>query len=111
MKFIAGDARIFVSSISLQNRRGEFPDFTEGIIVKRRCTVEEICRHIHRSLVDEFDVRGPHGASVEVQCSDAIANMSFRYYSMLLYTAQVPNTHHSVLVYLMCWKTRMLYRS
>ncbi|TPX35472.1 threonine---tRNA ligase [Synchytrium microbalum] len=36
-------------------RRGEFPDFSDGIIVKNSCTVQDICTQIHRSLVDEFE--------------------------------------------------------
>ena len=35
-------------------RRGEVPDFSDGLILKRNVTVEEVCRGIHRSLVDEF---------------------------------------------------------
>lgn len=46
-------------------RRGEFPDFSEGIIVKRGCTVEEICQHIHRSLVEEFEYAIVYGTSAK----------------------------------------------
>ncbi|EGF83908.1 hypothetical protein BATDEDRAFT_36387 [Batrachochytrium dendrobatidis JAM81] len=35
-------------------KRGEFPDFEPGLILKRGSTVEQVCRSIHRSLLDEF---------------------------------------------------------
>ena len=38
-------------------RRGEFPDFEGGLILKKGCAVEDVCKSIHRSLVDEFKVR------------------------------------------------------
>jgi uncharacterized protein len=37
-------------------RRGEYPDFDGGLILKRGVTVEQVCQGIHRSLVDEFKV-------------------------------------------------------
>lgn len=37
-------------------KRGEFPDFEGGLILKRGTTVEGVCRSIHKSLVDEFNV-------------------------------------------------------
>jgi ribosome-interacting GTPase 1 len=35
-------------------KRGQAPDFADGLILKRGVTVEEVCRGIHRSLVDDF---------------------------------------------------------
>ncbi|KAJ3304708.1 Developmentally-regulated GTP-binding protein 2 [Kappamyces sp. JEL0829] len=35
-------------------KRGQVPDFSDGLILKRGVTVEEVCRGIHRSLVDDF---------------------------------------------------------
>ncbi len=35
-------------------RRGEYPDFDGGLILKRGSSVEDVCKSIHRSLVDEF---------------------------------------------------------
>ncbi|KAI8926349.1 P-loop containing nucleoside triphosphate hydrolase protein [Entophlyctis helioformis] len=35
-------------------KRGEYPDFDGGIILKRGSTIEQVCKGIHRSLLDEF---------------------------------------------------------
>ncbi|ORY43741.1 developmentally-regulated GTP-binding protein 2-like protein [Rhizoclosmatium globosum] len=35
-------------------RRGEYPDFEGGLIVKSGTTVLDVCKGIHKSLVDEF---------------------------------------------------------
>ncbi|KAL2916629.1 Ribosome-interacting GTPase 2 [Polyrhizophydium stewartii] len=35
-------------------KRGEFPDFEGGLILKRNSTVEQVCKAIHRSLISEF---------------------------------------------------------
>jgi len=35
-------------------RRGEFPDFTEPLIMRQGSTVENVCRGLHRDLVDQF---------------------------------------------------------
>jgi len=35
-------------------RRGELPDFDEGLIVRRNASVEHVCHTIHRSLVADF---------------------------------------------------------
>ena len=35
-------------------KRGEFPDFDGGLILKRGSTVEHVCKTIHKSLLDEF---------------------------------------------------------
>lgn len=35
-------------------RRGERPDFEDGIIMRRACTVEHVCHAIHRTLADSF---------------------------------------------------------
>ncbi|RHZ81411.1 hypothetical protein Glove_120g73 [Diversispora epigaea] len=35
-------------------KRGEYPDFDGGLIVRKGSTVEHVCHAVHRSLVDEF---------------------------------------------------------
>ena len=35
-------------------KRSEYPDFTEGVIVRKDATVEHFCHSIHRTLADEF---------------------------------------------------------
>ncbi|KAL1928855.1 hypothetical protein VTP01DRAFT_2641 [Rhizomucor pusillus] len=35
-------------------RRGEYPDFEDGLIVRNGATIEHVCHAIHRSLVDSF---------------------------------------------------------
>ncbi|CAG8655719.1 9041_t:CDS:10 [Cetraspora pellucida] len=35
-------------------KRGEYPDFEGGLIVRKGATVEHVCHAIHRSLVEEF---------------------------------------------------------
>ena len=35
-------------------RRGELPDFEEGLIMRRNTSIEHVCHSIHRSLVTEF---------------------------------------------------------
>ncbi|CAG8464623.1 15593_t:CDS:10 [Acaulospora morrowiae] len=35
-------------------KRGEFPDFDGGLIVRKNSTVEHVCHAIHRSLSEEF---------------------------------------------------------
>ena len=37
-------------------KRGEKPDFDGGLILKRGVTVEEVCRGIHKSMVEDFKV-------------------------------------------------------
>ncbi|KAJ3005976.1 Developmentally-regulated GTP-binding protein 2 [Thoreauomyces humboldtii] len=37
-------------------KRGELPDFGGGVILKRDTTVEDVCRALHKTLVDEFNV-------------------------------------------------------
>jgi ribosome-interacting GTPase 1 len=35
-------------------KRGEYPDFDGGLILKSGVTVEEVCKGIHKSLLEEF---------------------------------------------------------
>jgi ribosome-interacting GTPase 1 len=35
-------------------RRGEFPDLDGGLILKRGSSVEQVCKSVHRSLMEEF---------------------------------------------------------
>ncbi|KAJ1934878.1 Ribosome-interacting GTPase 2, partial [Linderina macrospora] len=35
-------------------RHGEFPDFSEGLILRTGATVEEACKAIHKTLLDGF---------------------------------------------------------
>ncbi len=37
-------------------KRGESPDFDGGLILDKNVTVEQVCRGIHKSLVDDFKV-------------------------------------------------------
>ncbi|KAJ3197010.1 Developmentally-regulated GTP-binding protein 2 [Irineochytrium annulatum] len=37
-------------------RRGEFPDFEGGLILRSGSSVMEVCRHIHKSLAEEINV-------------------------------------------------------
>lgn len=46
-------------------KRGEFPDFDGGLILKRGCTVEDVCRNIHKSLLDEFKFALVWGSSAK----------------------------------------------
>ena len=41
------------------------PDFSDGLILKRNVTVEEVCSGIHRSLVDEFKFALVWGSSAK----------------------------------------------
>ncbi|KAI8913341.1 P-loop containing nucleoside triphosphate hydrolase protein [Gorgonomyces haynaldii] len=46
-------------------RRGEIPDFSDGLVLQRGVTVEQVCRGIHRSLVDDFKFALVWGASAK----------------------------------------------
>ncbi|TPX55990.1 threonine---tRNA ligase [Powellomyces hirtus] len=46
-------------------KRGEFPDFDGGLILKRDSTVEGVCRALHKSLVDEFNYALVWGTSTK----------------------------------------------
>ncbi|XP_033631114.1 developmentally-regulated GTP-binding protein 2-like isoform X1 [Asterias rubens] len=46
-------------------RRGERPDFEDGIIMRRGCTVEHVCHAIHRTLVSNFKYALVWGSSVK----------------------------------------------
>ncbi|KAJ1842011.1 Ribosome-interacting GTPase 2, partial [Coemansia sp. RSA 486] len=35
-------------------RHSEYPDFSEGLILRQGATVEDACRAIHKSLLDNF---------------------------------------------------------
>lgn len=35
-------------------KRGEPPDFSDGLILRRGCTVEHVCHRVHRTIVDTF---------------------------------------------------------
>jgi hypothetical protein len=35
-------------------RRGELPDFNDGLIVRNNATIEHVCHVIHRTLVSDF---------------------------------------------------------
>ncbi|CEG79809.1 Putative Developmentally-regulated GTP-binding protein 2 [Rhizopus microsporus] len=35
-------------------KRGEYPDFGDGLIVRNGATIEHVCHAIHRSLADNF---------------------------------------------------------
>ncbi|KAI8998142.1 Developmentally-regulated GTP-binding protein 2 [Gaertneriomyces sp. JEL0708] len=46
-------------------KRGEFPDFDGGLVLKRGSTVEGVCRAVHRSLIDEFNYALVWGTSTK----------------------------------------------
>lgn len=35
-------------------KRGEYPDFSDGLIVRNGATIEHVCHAIHRSLTSNF---------------------------------------------------------
>ncbi|KAI9215978.1 TGS domain-containing protein [Blastocladiella britannica] len=35
-------------------KRGEYPDFEEGIVLRSGATIEHVCHAVHRSLADNF---------------------------------------------------------
>lgn len=35
-------------------KRGEYPDFSDGLIVRNGATIEHVCHAIHRTLADNF---------------------------------------------------------
>lgn len=35
-------------------KRGEYPDFDGGLIIRNGATIEHVCHAVHRSLVDNF---------------------------------------------------------
>ncbi|GME74765.1 unnamed protein product [[Candida] boidinii] len=48
--------------------KGKLPDFTEPVVLKSdRCTVEDFCNQIHKSLVDDFRNALVFGTSVKHQ--------------------------------------------
>jgi len=46
-------------------RRGEPPDFSDAIIMRRGATVEHVCHRIHRTLVDQFKYALVWGSSTK----------------------------------------------
>ncbi|ESO84222.1 hypothetical protein LOTGIDRAFT_184295 [Lottia gigantea] len=46
-------------------KRSEAPDFEDGLIMRRNCTVEHVVHSIHRSLVERFKVALVWGTSVK----------------------------------------------
>jgi ribosome-interacting GTPase 1 len=48
-------------------RRGEYPDFSDGIVLRRGATVEHVCHSIHRSLKESFRYALVWGASSKHQ--------------------------------------------
>jgi uncharacterized protein len=48
--------------------KGRLPDFSDPVVLKGdRCTVEEFCMKIHKSLVDDFKSALVFGTSVKHQ--------------------------------------------
>lgn len=45
------------------NRKGEEPDFSEALIVRRDSSIEDVCDQIHRSLKETFKYALVWGAS------------------------------------------------
>ncbi|XP_033117666.1 developmentally-regulated GTP-binding protein 2-like [Anneissia japonica] len=46
-------------------KRGEHPDFKDGIIMRRDCSVEHVCHAIHRSIANSFKYSLVWGTSVK----------------------------------------------
>ncbi|KAI8588398.1 Developmentally-regulated GTP-binding protein 2 [Geranomyces variabilis] len=46
-------------------KRGEFPDFDGGLILKRGTTVADVCKALHKSLADEFNYALVWGTSTK----------------------------------------------
>ncbi|KAI9204079.1 P-loop containing nucleoside triphosphate hydrolase protein [Polychytrium aggregatum] len=46
-------------------KRGEFPDFDGGLVVKAQSTVQDVVRSIHKSLLDEFNYALVWGTSTK----------------------------------------------
>lgn len=46
-------------------KRGNRPDFEEGIIMRKGCNVEHVCHAIHRTLADQFKYALVWGTSVK----------------------------------------------
>ncbi|XP_048759621.2 GATOR complex protein NPRL3-like [Ostrea edulis] len=46
-------------------KRGEKPDFDDGLILRRGCTAEHVCHVIHRTMVDTFKYGLVWGTSVK----------------------------------------------
>ena len=46
-------------------KRGEFPDLEGGIVLRRGVTVENVCKSIHRSLVNDFNFALVWGVSAK----------------------------------------------
>ncbi|KAI8806997.1 P-loop containing nucleoside triphosphate hydrolase protein [Cladochytrium replicatum] len=46
-------------------KRGEYPEFEDGLVLPRGTTVEKVCKAIHRSLVDEFEYALVWGVSTK----------------------------------------------
>lgn len=48
-------------------RRGEYPDFSDGIVMRRNSNIEHVCHNIHRSLPDVFKYALVWGVSAKHQ--------------------------------------------
>lgn len=48
-------------------KRGEYPDFSGGLILRNGSSVENVCLHIHRSLIKDFKAAVVWGRSAKHQ--------------------------------------------
>jgi small GTP-binding protein len=48
-------------------KRGEYPDFADGIVMRRNSNIEHVCHNIHRSLPDVFKYALVWGVSAKHQ--------------------------------------------
>lgn len=46
-------------------KRGELPDFEDGLIIRNGATIEHVCHAIHRTLVSDFKYALVWGASAK----------------------------------------------
>jgi len=49
--------------LTMTCRKGEVPDFSEALIVRRDSSIEDVCDQIHRTLKDTFKYAMVWGAS------------------------------------------------
>jgi ribosome-interacting GTPase 1 len=46
-------------------KRGELPDFEDGLIIRNGATIEHVCHAIHRTLVSDFKYALVWGSSAK----------------------------------------------
>lgn len=54
---------LFGLILTVTCRKGEVPDFSEALIVRRDSSIEDVCDQVHRTLKDTFKYAMVWGAS------------------------------------------------